>query len=196
MIMYGFFALINRLRYINRWSLMRSSVRENVSEHSWEAAVLAHALAVIGRDVFGKQLDPDKIAVAALFHDASEVLTGDMPTPVKYKNEALKKSYKDTEKASREVLLGMLPDKLKGEYCSLLNMEENDTGNYRYVKAADKLSAYLKCIEEAKAGNREFTGAEKEIKKAVDAFDLPELGYFMDNFIGAYTMNIDEINKI
>ena len=151
---HNFFAYIFRMRHIARWALMRNTRTENVEEHSYEAAVLAHALAVIGRDVFHKGLDPDKIAVAALFHDAPEIITGDMPTPIKYYNPSLKDAYQQVEAAAQDKLLSMLPPELTPAYEPLVR--ESDPGVRRYVKAADKLSAYIKCVEELKAGNAEF----------------------------------------
>ena len=143
---YSFFALISRMRYIGRWGLMRNSLPENISEHSHMAAVLAHALAVIGRDVYGKETDPDKCAAAALYHDSSEILTGDLPTPIKYNNDAIRESYKEIENRACEKLLALLPNELKASFEPLLLDSDEET--HAYVKAADKLSAYIKCIEE------------------------------------------------
>ena len=151
---HSFFAYIFRMRHIARWALMRNTRTENVEEHSYEAAVLSHALAVIGRDVFGKDLNPDAIAAAALFHDAPEIITGDMPTPVKYYNPEIKNAYRQVEAVAQDKLLSMLPPELVPAYEPLVR--ESDGEVRRYVKAADKLSAYIKCVEELKAGNAEF----------------------------------------
>ena len=191
--MYGFFAMIGRLRHIRRWSLMRSNVSENVCEHSFDTAVIAHALAEIGIRVYGKKLDVGKITMAALYHDASEVMTGDMPTPVKYRNEALRESYGKIESESRDNLLAMLPDDLVDAYRPLVCMEEESPEEYRYVKAADKISAYIKCMEETASGNREFASAEEQTRKAVYDMCFDEANYFMKYFLDGYRKNLDEL---
>ena len=190
---YGFFAMLRRARYIRRWSLMRSANEESVSEHAYETAVIAHALALIGKKIYGKDLDPEKIAVAALFHDAGEVITGDMPTPVKYRDPELRKRYGRIEEESLKRLLSMLPEELRENYRPLLYMEEEESENYRYVKAADKLSAYIKCLEETAGGNREFTSAEKQTLEATHSMNMPEAEYYLENFANAYHLNLDEL---
>ena len=187
----SFFALISRMRYIGRWGLMRNSLQENVQEHSHMVAVLAHALAVIGREIFGKDTNPELCAAAALYHDASEIITGDLPTPIKYSNEEIHKSYKAVELQASRQLLSMLPEKLRGAFSPLI-MEEDEEIR-RYVKAADKLSAYIKCIEERKAGNNEFLSAETQILSALRKNALPELEYFIENFIPAFELTLDEL---
>ena len=187
----NFFALISRMRYIGRWGLMRNSLQENVQEHSHMVAVLAHALAVIGREIFGKDTNPELCAAAALYHDASEIITGDLPTPIKYSNEEIRKSYKAVELQASRQLLSMLPEKLRGAFSPLI-MEEDEEIR-RYVKAADKLSAYIKCIEERKAGNNEFLSAETQILSALRKNALPELEYFIENFIPAFELTLDEL---
>ena len=188
---HSFFAYLFRMRHIARWALMRNTRTENVEEHSYEAAVLAHALAVIGRDVFGKDLDPDKIAVAALFHDAPEIITGDMPTPVKYHNPSLQNAYKQVEAAAQDKLLSMLPEELAPAYAPLVR--ESDEQVRRYVKAADKLSAYIKCVDELKAGNAEFKKAAEQTLAALKDMKMEELEYFMERFLPAFSLTLDEL---
>jgi len=191
---HGFFALISRMRYIGRWGLMRNSLPENIQEHSHMVAVLAHSLAVIGRDIYGRDVSPEACATAALYHDASEILTGDLPTPIKYHNEAIKSSYKDIEHNANLKLLGFLPDALKASYEPLL--VSVDTQITVYVKAADKLAAYIKCIEERKAGNNEFLSAEAQILGVLRENPLPELQYFMQNFVPAFELTLDELGAM
>lgn len=160
-----FFALISRMRYIGRWGLMRNTFEENIQEHSHMVAVLAHGLAMIQRDILGEPADPDRCAAAALFHDASEILTGDLPTPIKYYNPEIKSAYKQIEAVSCEKLLALLPPELQAGYRPLLL--ESDPGTAKIVKAADKLSAYIKCVEELKAGNSEFEAAARQTRQAL-----------------------------
>ena len=188
---YKFFALISRMRYIARWGLMRNTFQENIQEHSHMVAVLAHALALIERDILGGSADPDRCAAAALFHDASEILTGDLPTPIKYYNPEIKKAYKQVEAVSCEKLLALLPDKLRPSYAPLLM--ETDEAVAVIVKAADKLSAYLKCVEELKAGNAEFVQAEKQTYRALCEMRLPCLDYFMAHFLESFRLSLDEL---
>lgn len=189
---YGFFALVSRMKNINRWALMRNSSAENVQEHSHMTAVLAHGLASIGRDVFGKNSDPDVAAAAALFHDASEIITGDMPTPVKYYDADMISAYKRVEETAARRLLGTLPDELRLSYEKLLIPSEGETRDY--VKAADKLAAYIKCLEELKAGNGEFRLAASQTREKLSALEMPEVDYFLEKFIHAFEMTLDEIN--
>ena len=188
---HSFFAYIFRMRYIARWALMRNTRTENVEEHSYEAAVLAHALAVIGRDVFHKEIDPDKAAVAALFHDAPEIITGDMPTPIKYYNPEIKTAYGQVEAVAQDKLLSMLPPELAPAYEPLVR--ESDLEIRRYVKAADKLSAYIKCVEELKAGNAEFKKAAEQTLAALEEMDMEELGWFIEKFLPAFHLTLDEL---
>ena len=190
----SFFALISRMRYISRWGLMRNSLPENVQEHSHMVAVIAHCLAVIGRDIFGKNIDPDRCATVALYHDASEILTGDLPTPIKYHDEAIKNSYKEIETKANMILLSLLPEELRSSYTPLLMDEDQQVRNY--VKAADKLSAYIKCIEERKAGNNEFASAEAQSLEFLKSLSMEEVQYFLDNFIPAFELTLDEIGTI
>ncbi len=189
--MFKFFAVLARLKYIDRWVLMRSVRRENVCEHSHQTAVLAHALAKIGRDRFGAGVDPDKAAVIAVYHDATEIITGDLPTPIKH-NTVIEKSYGQMEDGAKQILLKKLPEDMKPEYTSILYAEEEFPEEYRYVKAADVLSAYIKCTEELSAGNREFAVAEKTIAQKLKTMDLPALKYFEEEFLPAFSRTVDE----
>ena len=188
---YSFFAYIFRMRYIARWALMRNTRTENVEEHSYEVAVLAHALAVIGRDVFQKKIDPDKAAVAALFHDAPEIITGDMPTPIKYYNPDIKTAYRQVEAVAQDKLLSMLPPELAPAYGPLVR--EGDKAVRRYVKAADKLSAWLKCVEERKAGNTEFGRAEDETMASLRSMNMEEVDWFLERMGGAFQLTLDDL---
>lgn len=188
---HSFFAYIFRMRYIARWALMRNTRTENVEEHSYEVAVLAHALAVIGREVFHKEVDPDRTAVAALFHDAPEIITGDMPTPIKYFNPELKAAYKQVETVAQDKLLSMLPPELVPAYEPLVR--ESDESARCYVKAADKLAAWLKCQEEQKAGNSEFNRAADETMAALKAMEMEEVDWFMDRLGGAFQLALDDL---
>ena len=190
----NFFALIARMKNIGRWALMRSVTPENVQEHSHAVAVLAHALAVIRRDVFGVDCDPNAAAAAALFHDASEILTGDLPTPIKYNNPEIMTAYHQVEAAAAEKLLEMLPEKLRPAYVPLLMEEDAETR--RLVKAEDKLSAYIKCIEERRAGNDEFLLAEKKTLEALRGYGMPEVDFFLQHFIPAFDRTLDELGTM
>ena len=188
---HSFFAYIFRMRYITRWALMRNTRTENVEEHSYEVAVLAHALATIGREVFHRDLDPDRAAVAALFHDAPEIITGDMPTPIKYYNPDIKTAYRQVEAVAQDKLLSMLPEELVPAYEPLVR--ESDPHIRRYVKAADKLSAYIKCVEEGKAGNSEFKKAAEQTMAALKDMGMEELDWFLDHLAGAFQLTLDEL---
>ena len=188
---YGFYALVSRMKNINRWALMRNSFTENVQEHSHMTSVLAHALAVIARDVYGKEADPDKCAAAALFHDASEIITGDMPTPVKYYSSEITSAYKSVEDIAVSRLVSALPEEMRPSYSELMNPEGDVK---RYVKAADTLSAYIKCLEELKAGNEEFRRASEQSVRKLEAMEMPEVNYFLENFMPAFMLTLDEIN--
>ena len=186
-----FFAYISRMRFIQRWALMRNTAPENVQEHSHQVAVLAHALAVIRNEKFGGTVDPGAVAVAALYHDASEILTGDMPTPIKYDNPAIQAAYKDVEVVAGEKLLAMLPPELQGVYEPVL--KTTDPTVVRLVKAADKLSAYIKCVEELKAGNTEFREAAAQTRSALESFEMEEVAYFLDTFMGSFSLTLDQL---
>ena len=187
-----FYALLGRMRYITRWGLMRNTFSENIQEHSHQVAVLAHALALIRREILKLDgPDPDKCAVAALYHDTSEILTGDLPTPIKYYNPEIKAAYKQVERVAGEHLLGMLPEQLRACYAPLVL--EDDPDVTPTVKAADKLSAYIKCVEEQKAGNTEFDSAAQQSMEALKALDMPEMNWFIDNCLEAFSLNLDQL---
>lgn len=187
----SFFAYIFRMRYIARWALMRNTRTENVEEHSYEVSVLAHALAVIGQEVFHKDVNPDRVAVTALFHDAPEIITGDLPTPIKYFNPAIKSAYDQVEAVAQDKLLGMLPPELTEAYAPLLRVE--DPKVRCYIKAADKLAAWLKCLEERKAGNREFVQAEEETLHALKDMNMDEVTWFLEHMGEAFGLTLDEL---
>ncbi len=189
---HSFFAYIFRMRYIARWALMRNTRTENVEEHSYEVAVLAHALAVIGRDVLGRAVDPDAVAAAALFHDAPEIITGDMPTPIKYYNPEIKTAYKQVEAVASARLVSLLPEALRGEYRDVLD-EYGDEEIRALVKAADKLSAYIKCVEEGKAGNSEFKKAAEQTMAALKKMNMEELDWFMEHLGSAFQLTLDDL---
>ena len=186
------FAMMARMRYIGRWGLMRNTFQENIQEHSHQVAVLAHALAVIQNRFFGGAVDPGAVAVAALYHDAGEILTGDLPTPIKYANPAIRDSYKQVEAAAEEKLLSMLPDELRADFEPVITMPDGEIR--RLVKAADKLSAYLKCVEEVKAGNSEFRLAREQTWQALTREPFPALQYFIDRFLPSFELTLDELN--
>lgn len=188
-----FFAMLSRMKNINRWGLMRNVRNENLCEHSFETAVIAHALAEIANNRLGAELDADKIAVCALFHDTTEILTGDMPTPVKYYNDDIKKAYKQVEKTAQDKLLSLLPDYLKNSYSKVY---ETDSLTESYVKAADKLSALIKCIEELSMGNKEFESAKKSTEKSIKELNLEAADIFLKEFIPSYSLTLDEQNNL
>lgn len=192
---YNFFAYISRMRYIGRWSLMRNSLPENIQEHSHMVAVIAHALGIIRRDVLGIPCDPEEYAVVALYHDSSEILTGDLPTPIKYHSAEIMGAYKQVEELACNKLLDTLPEEMRNAFQPLLTGETQEHC-HDLVKAADKLSAYIKCIEERKAGNDEFLSAEKQTRRALEESELPEVRYFMENFIPAFEKTLDELGTI
>lgn len=187
-----FYALMSRMRYITRWGLMRNTFSENIQEHSHQVAVLAHALALIRRDILHLEgPDPNRCAVAALYHDASEILTGDLPTPIKYYNPGIKTAYKQVERIAGERLLDMLPPALRDSYAHLVL--EDDGEVLPVVKAADKLSAYIKCVEEQKAGNAEFDSAEAQTMQALRKMAMPELDWFIAECLPAFGLNLDQL---
>ena len=187
----NFFPMISRMRYINRWGLMRNTRLENIQEHSHQVAVLAHALAVIENRCFSGQVDPGAVAVAALYHDASEILTGDMPTPIKYDNPDIQNAYKAVERVAEQKLLSMLPPELQEDYQEVITV--SDPQVHALVKAADKLSAYLKCVEELKAGNTEFKKAKEQTYAALCQNPIPALQYFMEHFLDGFELTLDEL---
>ena len=188
-----FYALLGRMRYITRWGLMRNTFSENIQEHSHQVAVLAHALALIRREILGLEgPDPEKCATAALYHDTSEILTGDLPTPIKYHDPEIRSAYKRVERLCGERLLAMLPEQLRECYAPYVLEETADLEPI--VKGADKLSAYIKCIEEQKAGNTEFDSAARQTLAAIHAMERPELEWFVEECLPAFSLDLDELN--
>ncbi|MBQ2816236.1 MAG: 5'-deoxynucleotidase [Clostridia bacterium] len=188
-----FFAILSRLKYINRWALMRNTHNENLSEHTLDTAYIAQALVIIDKNHFGGKLNPEHAAVLAMYHDVSEILTGDMPTPVKYFNADLKKAYKAAEKSASEKLINHLPDDMKIEIGGYIDPVCDDE-YMPFIKAADRLSAIIKCIEERKTGNREFIAAEETQMKAIKEMNLPAANVFIEEFLPAYSLSLDELN--
>lgn len=191
--MNNFFGMLARMKYINRWGLMRNTKTENIAEHSLEVAIIAHALAVIGNTYFSKKLDAEHIAMLGVMHDTTEIITGDLPTPIKYYAPEIRDAYKKVENVAANQLLSELPEEMRNSYKNIL-IEENNT-DWKYVKAADKMSAYIKCIEERKTGNKDFIKAEETIKKSLDDMKMEEVDKFIDVFLPSYAMTLDEINK-
>jgi 5'-deoxynucleotidase len=189
-----FFAYLARMKFIQRWGLMRNTHLENIQEHSLQVAMIAHGLALIKNKFFNGTVDPARTAVLALFHDAGEVITGDLATPIKYFNPKIKQSYSEIEIVATQRLYNMLPEELKPDYRTIFFRQEEDRSHWELVKAADKICAYLKCLEELKAGNQEFAKAEKAIKATLDELKLPEVTYFLDKFIPSMSLTLDELN--
>lgn len=187
-----FFAYLSRMRFIRRWGLMHNQYPENIQEHSQRVAMLAHALALIANRLYGKRLDADRLAALALYHDASEVLTGDLPAPVKYHDESIRAAYHAIEAAATEKLLKLLPDELTDAFAPYLEPADAELADV--LKAADKLCAYLKCVEELRAGNLEFGDAAKTLRAAVHAIDRPEVRYFLTTFAPSFELTLDELN--
>jgi 5'-deoxynucleotidase len=190
----NFYAFVSRMKLIERWALMRNSNQENISEHSLEVSILAHALAVISNERLGNHLDAQKAALIGIYHDATEIITGDLPTPIKYYNKEIQGAFKAIEQVAADKLLLMLPEDLRKSYIDLFLPKEEDAYLWRLVKAADKLSALIKCIEERKAGNSEFISAQNSITKILEEMNLKELDIFMEEFLPAYHKNLDELN--
>ncbi len=193
--MYHFFAMLSRMKYINRWGLMRNTREENLCEHSLEVALAAHALAVIGNKHFGRSYDPQRAAVLALLHDASEIITGDMPTPVKYHSEEIRRAYAGVEEAAVDHLIGLLPQELREEYRQLMTLSgPGDEELQPLVKAADRISAMIKCMEERLSGNQDFREAERTTRQLLEEDPLPETAYFLREFLPSYGLTLDEQN--
>lgn len=190
---YQFFAMMSRMKYIERWALMRNSFQENICEHSLDVAMIAHALAIISNKRFGNNINPEHAACIAMFHDATEIITGDMPTPIKYYNGEIKDAFKQIEENVARQMLDMLPEDMKPEYEKLFFVKEDDEYIWKLVKAADKISAYIKCIEERKAGNAEFKKAEASTIESIEKMGLPETEVFFKEFMAAYSMTLDEL---
>jgi 5'-deoxynucleotidase len=188
-----FFAYLSRMKFIKRWGLMHNTYSENVQEHSLRVAQIAHALALVRNRKFRGSVDPERVAVLALYHDAGEVLTGDLPSPIKYFNPEIRKAYHAIESSAAARLLTMVPEELAGDYRSVLVPGDSDAESLELVKAADKLCAYIKCLEEMAAGNKEFTKAEQALEESVRAIDLPEVKYFLDVFVPSFRLTLDEL---
>ncbi len=191
----NFFAMHSRMKYINRWALMRNTRSENISEHSGDVAVIVHALSVIGNLRFGKNLDAERASFLGLYHDMPEIITGDMPTPVKYHSEKMESAYQEVENMASEKLLSMLPDDMREYYSSAFFRKEEDEYLWKLVKAADKISALIKCIEEKKAGNSEFSKALESTLSSIEEMELPEADEFMKEFIPSFYLSLDELNE-
>lgn len=191
--MYKFYAFLNRMKYIKRWSLMRSVREENIMEHSQQVAVIAHALALIANKNFNKSVDVSKVVLYAQYHEVGEVITGDLPTPIKYFNPEIKSAYKDLEKNACVRLINMLPENLKEEYTEYIQPDEQSE-EYKIVKSADRLAAYLKCVEEIKAGNSEFKKAKATILSELKGLKRQEVDYFLKEFAPAYELSLDELD--
>ena len=190
---YSFFAFLSRMRHIYRWSLMRNVTRENIQEHSLQVAMIAHGLAIIRNKYFNGNVNAERIALLAIYHDSNETITGDLATPIKYFNPEIQVAYKDLESISKDKLITLLPEELRDEYRGILFYnEKSDEG--RIVKAADRLCAYFKCMEELKAGNGEFQKAQQAILEKLNTVDLPEVRYFMDHFMENFSLTLDELN--
>ncbi len=189
----NFYAMMSRMKYIERWALMRNSRSENVSEHTLEVSILAHALAVIGNKRLNKNLNGERAALIALFHDSTEIITGDMPTPIKYYNGNIQGAFKEIEAEAARRLLSMLPEDLKEDYESIFFPKQEEEYIWKLVKAADKLSALIKCIQEEKAGNTEFSSAKESITEAIKELQVEEAEIFMGGFIVSYYKNLDEL---
>ena len=187
-----FFAYISRMKFVARWGLMRNSLSDNLAEHSHMTAVLAHALGVIRRDVFGKECDPNLLAAAALYHDASEIFTGDLPTPIKYSDATLTERYKAAERAAADRLARHLPEEMVGAYMPLLT-ENLPPLDLELLKAADKLAAHIKCVEELRSGNNEFRKAAEQTRSALEEMDIEEVKYFIEHFLESFKLSLDEL---
>ncbi len=192
---HNFFAMLSRMKYINRWGLMRNTIDENIAEHSLDTAVLAHGLAVISNTYFGGNVNVERVALLAIFHDTTEIITGDMPTPIKYFAPEIRMAYKNVEAAAGKQLLSALPKEMRYSYEDILLPDEEEKDLWRFVKAADKLSAYIKCVEEKRMGNTDFEVAEEETLTAVKAMNMKEVDYFLEQFMPAYSLTLDEQSK-
>ena len=191
-----FYAMLSRMKYINRWGLMNNTKYENISEHSQQVAILAHCLVLIHNKRFGGSLDAERAALLAVFHDATEIITGDMPTPIKYANPEIKEVYKQVESSAADRLLQMLPEDFRGEYSEILKPQsESDRELEVYVKAADRFSALIKCIEEMRMGNDEFKMAKETIEQSIHDMQLPEAEVFFAEFLPSYRLALDEIQS-
>lgn len=187
-----FFAMMARMKYINRWGLMKNTLNENICEHSLDVAVIAHALGVINNIYYNGSINPERLALMGMFHDSTEIITGDMPTPVKYYSPVIRNAYKDVEQVARDELLSGIPEEMRPVYAPLLLDTEEEKELWTYVKAADKISAYVKCVEEMRMGNKDFEKALESTKRIIEDMKMPEADFFMERFMPAYMMTLDE----
>ena len=192
---YKFFAMISRMKYINRWALMRNTINENISEHSLETAFIAHALALLGNKRLGKSYNAERAALLAMYHDATEIITGDLPTPIKYYNKQIKSVYNEIEENAERQMLSFLPEDLREEYIPLFSHTEADADLRKLVKAADKLSALIKCVEERRMGNVDFRSAEESTLDSIRKLGCPEAEMFLEDFMPSYDLTLDEQAK-
>ncbi len=192
---HNFFAMFSRMKYIDRWALMRNTRKENLSEHTLEVAAIAHALAVISNEKFGTDYNCERAALLGIYHDMPEIITGDMPTPIKYGNPQLKQAYKAVERETASHLVSMLPDYMQSSYNDFFIKNDKDAQLWKFVKAADKISALIKCIEEEKAGNSEFASAKKSTVEHISSLEIPAAKLFVDEFIAAYNLDLDELQQ-
>lgn len=190
-----FYAMLSRMKYINRWGLMRNTREENISEHSLEVAFIAHALGIINNEIYGGNMSPERLAILGMYHDVTEIITGDMPTPVKYYSPVIRKAYAEVEHVAKDELLTGLPQVLQSYYDNILLETKEEEYLWKYVKAADKMSALIKCIEEEQMGNQDFLDAKNTIEKTLNDMNLPEVNYFISEFLPAYKLTLDESGK-
>lgn len=188
----NFFAMVSRMKYINRWGLMRNTIIENIAEHSLDVSIIAHALAIISNTCFGENHNPERAAVLAMYHDVTEIITGDLPTPVKYFTEDIHKAYKSVETSAKVQMLHAIPKEMRKEYESILNEEKEEKDLWLFVKAADKISALIKCVEERRMGNLDFEQAEKATLKILTDMHMKEVDYFLEHFLPSYSLTLDE----
>ncbi len=188
-----FFAYLSKMRWIYRWGMKRNAIQENVMEHSYEVSVITHALGIIGNRLYGKDTDANAAAVAALYHDSSEVLTGDLPSPIKYHNKKIRDAYKEVEYAAEREMLSTLPEELRDDYCGFLLHEKIPQETLKLIKAADLISSLIKCKAEINAGNAEFSQAIKDVEQRLKAMEMPEVDYYMDTFLPSFDLTLDEL---
>ena len=189
----SFFVCLDRIRWVKRWGLMRNQIEENVMEHSWQVATIAHTLAVIHNHLYAANINTDKVATLALYHDVSEVITGDMPTPIKYHSPTITKAYKAIEREAETELLNLLPSELQPAFAEYIDSKRHDPELYQFVKWADSIAAWLKCQAEHHAGNNEFLTAENEIKTTLHNYKSAEVDYFIEHFANNYKLNLDQL---
>ena len=190
-----FFAMLSRMKYINRWGLMRNTRSENISEHSLEGAYIAHALGVINNEIFGGNLPAERLAILGMYHDVTEIITGDMPTPVKYYSPVIRNAYSEVEHVAKDEMLSGLPEIMRKHYDKVLLETDEEEELWKYVKGADKMSALIKCIEEQQMGNQDFADAAESIELNLRNMHIPEVDYFMEEFLPAYRLTLDKSGK-